>query len=84
MCKTKPDIEYPCSWHFKVIGGQGAELEKVIQRVVGERDSLLTYSRASSGGKFQSMNLEIVVQSEDDRNSIYRDLVSQAAVRMVL
>ncbi len=83
-CKTKPDIEYPCSWQFKVIGSQRDELEKIIAEVVGNRECLVALSRSSSGGKFVSINLEMVVEHEEDRNTIYTRLSSNVSVKMVL
>lgn len=83
-CKTKPDIDYPCTWPFKVIGASRNELEKAIDEVVGKRESLVSFSRSSSGGKFVSLNLELVVENEEDRNSIYVGLCKHQAVKMVI
>ncbi|MFC1513337.1 DUF493 domain-containing protein [Thermodesulfobacteriota bacterium] len=51
---------------------------------MGEQQYLLTHSRSSSGGKYQSMQLETVVENEDRRNGIFNALKNHAAVRMVL
>ncbi|MBU1232371.1 MAG: DUF493 domain-containing protein, partial [Proteobacteria bacterium] len=34
-CKEKPDISYPCSWLYKVIGTDEDALRQVIQTVCG-------------------------------------------------
>ena len=83
-CKTKPDIDYPCTWPFKVIGSSKSELEKAIGEVVGKREALVSFSRSSSGGKFVSLNLELIVENEEDRNSIYVQLNKHRAVKMVI
>ena len=83
-CKTKPDIDYPCSWSFKVIGNSRKELENAICETVGDRENLVSFSRSSSGGKFHSLNLELVVETEEDRNSIFTALSKHVSVKMVL
>lgn len=80
----KVEIEYPCSWSYKVIGLDAEALQNAVAMVLGKQKYLLTHSRSSSGGKYQSMHLETVVESEDRRNAIFNALQSHAAVRMVL
>ena len=80
----KADIEYPCAWNYKVIGLDAETLQSAVAMVLGEQQYLLTHSRSSSGGKYQSMHLETVVENEDRRNAIFNALKSHAAVRMVL
>ena len=80
----KADIEYPCSWNYKVIGIDAPSLRNAVAIVLGEQQYLLTPSRSSSGGKYHSLNLETVVASEASRNALYIALKNQAAVKMVL
>lgn len=80
----KPRIEYPCPWHFKVIGLGRAEVAAAIAEVVGEAEHLVACANASSGGKYHSFNLELVVESESHRDRLYRELSACAVVRVVL
>ena len=80
----KAAIEYPCSWSFKVIGLDAEALRKAVAVVLGDQQYLLTHSRSSSSGKYQSLHLETVVDSEERRNGIFNALQNHAAVRMVL
>ena len=80
----KAEIEYPCAWNYKVIGLDAEALQHAVAVVLGEQQYLLTHSRSSSGGKYQSMQLETVVENEDRRNGIFNALKNHAAVRMVL
>ena len=82
--KDKVEVEYPCSWSYKVIGIDEEDLKNAVAVVLGEQKYLLTHSRSSSGGKYKSMCLETVVESETRRNAIFNALQSHAAVRMVL
>lgn len=83
-CQTRPEIDYPCPWLFKVIGYGYLEVEKAVKEVVGEVPFKITPSNASSGGKYHSVNLEMEVVSEEHRLSIYRNLGACAAVKVVI
>lgn len=83
-CQTRPDIDYPCPWLFKVIGYGVREIEEAIKEVVGEVPCKITSSHASSSGKYHSVNLEMEVANEEHRLGIYRDLGVCAAIKVVL
>lgn len=83
-CQAKPDIDYPCPWLFKVIGFNKQEIDLAIVEVVGEIPFTVTDSKASSGGKYHSVNLEMEVVSEEYRNSIYQNLADHSAIKVVL
>lgn len=83
-CQTKPNIDYPCQWLFKVIGSDYQAIETAIQEVVGEAPVKITVSNASSSGKYQSVNLEMEVTSEAHRLALYQNLGNCAAIKVVL
>ncbi len=83
-CQNKAEIDYPCGWEFKVIGGSSSRLTEAVAGVMAQRDYLLTPSRSSSSGKYLSFTLETVVADEGDRNAIYAALKAHPDIRMVL
>lgn len=83
-CTVKPKIDYPCPWLFKVIGGDREAVAAAIAEVVGEAEHLLACANSSSGGKYHSFDLELVVESEAHRDRLYRELSACAVVRVVL
>lgn len=83
-CQTKPDIDYPCQWLFKIIGSDCQAIEIAIQKVVGEAQIKITASNVSSSGKYQSVNLEMEVTSEAHRLALYKNLGNCAAIKVVL
>lgn len=83
-CPDRPRIDYPCLWLFKVIGVEREAVAAAISGVVGGAEHLVTYANASSGGKYHSFNLELVVESEAHRDRLYRELSACAVVRVVL
>jgi len=77
-------LEYPCNWAYKLIASEKAALQKAIHDVIQEREHKLVHSNNSKGGKYVSMNLELLVHNEDDRNFIYEALKAHSNIKMVL
>ena len=80
----KLELTYPCSWCYKLIAGEKEALEQAIRDVIDEREHKLTHSKNSKSGKYISMNLDMLVHNEDDRNFIYEALKQHKNIKMVL
>ncbi len=80
----KLELEYPTNWSYKLIASEKKALEKAIHDVIDEREHKLTHSKNSKGGKYISMNLDMLVHNEDDRNFIYEALKKHQNIKMVL
>ena len=80
----KLELIYPCSWSYKLIAGEKEALQKAISDVIDEREHKLTHSKNSKGGKYISMNLDLLVHNEDDRNFIYEALKAHQNIKMIL
>ena len=83
-CKTKPDIDYPCQWLYKVIGKDPALVEKAIRSSCSPVPVKITPSHSSSKGSYWSLNAEVTVENEEMRLSIYRSLTNHPDVKLVL
>lgn len=77
-------LEYPCSWCYKVVGKERDKLENAIREVVLERPHSIAHSNTSRTGKYISLNLELLVHNEEDRQFIYEALKAHQHVKMVL
>lgn len=82
--QPKLELEYPCSWTYKLVAGEKEALQKAIHDVILEREHTLTHSNTSKTGKYVSMNLDLVIQNEDERNFIYEALKAHQNIKMVL
>ncbi|MDY0120816.1 MAG: DUF493 domain-containing protein [Sulfurimonas sp.] len=82
--KEKLELEYPCSWCYKLIGYEKEAIERAIHEVILEREHNLTHSNSSKTGKYVSMNLDLVILNEDERNFIYEALKAHQNIKMVL
>ena len=82
--EEKLELEYPCSWSYKVITEHKDHTKEAVLDIILDRVHKLTPSNCSKSGKYVSMNLELLVQNEDDRNFIYEALKAHQKVKMVL
>jgi putative lipoic acid-binding regulatory protein len=80
----KLELEYPCNWCYKVIANEKESLQNAVRDVVAEREHTLTDSNKSKSGKYVSMNLDMLVHNEDDRQFIYDALKKHNDIKMVL
>jgi len=83
-CKTKPNIEYPCEWGYKIIGIDKIKLEACISDVMRERDYTTRAGNSSSKGKFHSLNAKCIVSSQEERDGIFRAFQKHPDVKMVI
>ena len=81
---NKPNIEYPCDWHYKVIGTDADEMIRVIELAVDGMDYKISSSNVSSKGNYFSLNLKVFVTSEVIRDIIFAKLKDNEFVKMVL
>jgi putative lipoic acid-binding regulatory protein len=80
----KLELDYPCKWAYKLIATEKLALQRAIKDVIDEREHTLTHSNNSKSGKYISMNLDMLVHNEDDRNFIYEALKKHQDIKMVL
>lgn len=83
-CKSKLQVEYPCTWLYKIIGMDIDEINRAIAEVVGAAECCVSYSNTSKTGKYHSVNLEITVRDEAHRTLIYTELKNHSLIKMVL
>ena len=80
----KLELTYPTSWSYKLIGHEKEAIQKAIHDVIEKREHKLNHSNNSKTGKYVSMNLDLLVHNEDDRNFIYEALKKHSLIKMVL
>lgn len=80
----KLNLDYPCKWTYKVIGPHPEKLREAILEVLQKRASTIIPSHTSRTGKYHSLTVDLQVNSEEDRNRIYRGLKDHPEVKMVL
>jgi hypothetical protein len=80
----RPEIEYPCTWVYKVIGEDCSLIKEVIMSACSPLEVKISYSHSSSKGKYHSLNAEIEVPDEAARLNIYEILKCSPAIKIIL
>jgi hypothetical protein len=84
LSSRRPEIEYPCVWNYQVIGTSEARLRDAIAGAVPDREHSITLTNTSRTGKYTSLLLEIEVDSEAQRLTIFYRIAEHDDVRMVI
>ena len=80
----RPDIEYPTNWGFKIIGKDKEKLLACIKEVMGEKEHLCSLGNQSRTGKFTTYNASCSVDTEEERNRIFKYFSDHADIDMVI
>lgn len=80
----KLELDYPCTWVYKVIGEDCSLLKDLIVSACSPLEVKITHSNTSSKGKYHSLNAELVVPDETKRLRIYELLKKSPAVKIIL
>ncbi len=83
-CECKLELDYPCSWEYKLIGYSQDEIVQAVKEVLLQREYSVEVSKSSKKGKFLSLNLKTIVHNEDDRVTLYELLGKHSLIKMVL
>ena len=84
MSQESPEITYPCEWGYRVIGTTEEPMRNSIASILGDKNYSISRSNVSKGGKYLSLSLTLVVDSEVERIEIYESLKANGEIKMVL
>lgn len=80
----KPQIDYPCTWSYRVIGMDEARMRAAVLEIVGAAEHTLTLERESSAGKYRALQLDLLVRDEAHRLLTFERLAKHPEIRFVL
>lgn len=80
----KPDIHYPCCWQFRLIGEERGAIIQAVQAVIDLSACTLSDGNISSGGRYLSVNVEMMINDEAERLRLYQQFAAHPAIRVVL
>ncbi|MBS4035280.1 MAG: DUF493 domain-containing protein [Ignavibacterium sp.] len=80
----KPEIDYPCDWHYKIIGTNIDEMIVAIEEIATGFEYEITPSNVSTNEKYFSLNLKVFVPSEIIRDLIFQKLEKHLAIKFVI
>ncbi len=79
-----PEIDYPCTWSYKLVGADEQAIRIAIAEIVADREHDVSLSRASRTGKYVSLKVQVVVGDHDERRGLANGFHEHPAVRFVL
>lgn len=82
--KHKLELNYPCSWKYKIVLLESVKVKYISKDVFGDRDHSVKESNVSKKGKFKSYTIELIVHNDDDREELHRLLGDHKDIKMVL
>jgi uncharacterized protein len=82
--KNKLDIEYPCTWGYKVIGSDVDDILGAIKDSSLGLDYSVKPSNVSKNGKYYSFNIEMEVPNEVVRDLVFENLQNHEHIKFVL
>ena len=80
----RPVISYPCPWTYRIVCTDEPALRALVAGLVGDAEHRLTSLGASSGGRYQRVELVLTVRDEAHRNEVFVALSRSAVVQYVL
>lgn len=80
----RPLLQYPCVWTYQVIGTDAEIIREAVGHIVGEVDYSLIYSNTSRNGRYCSLRLKLVVETETERDRIFVALRDHPEIRTVM
>lgn len=82
--QARPEISYPTRWSYRIVGTSEDAIRTHVQGFLGDVEHELVLRRRSSGKRYVSLNLSLVVRDEAQRLAIYDQIVSHEAIRFVV
>lgn len=70
----KPEIVYPCTWAYAIIGSNEETVHAGVLSVMAGRKYTLKFSHRSKTGKYLSFHMETRVDNELVRNALFTEL----------
>ena len=78
------EIDYPARWEYRLIGADEKRLRAVVDEVVGSVEHRIAGARPSSGGKWISLAVEVLVVDEAQRVAFFEAMAAHEDVRFLL
>lgn len=80
----KLHLKYPCAWLYKIIGTDADALRTAVAEIIQDRSCKIDVSRQSETAKYISLNVEVIVESESHRTTLYEAFKAHKAIKIVL
>ncbi len=80
----RPEISYPCTWEYRVIGTDRQRLRQIILSACEPAVPAIRDGNRSSHGRYCSVNASVEVTSEDMRLAIFARISNNPEIKLVI
>jgi len=77
-------LNYPCKWEYKTVLESEYNVKEIVKSVLNNREHSIKKSNNSKTGKYQSHTVSTLVNSDDDRKTIFEELKNHQHIKFVL
>jgi uncharacterized protein len=81
-------FEFPCEFPLKIMGKSEEDFKEIVLAIIRRHDPDLKEDtltqRASRGGKYTSLTINVTAQSRTQLDALYQELSQHEKVKMVL
>lgn len=80
----RPAIAYPSAWPYRIVCSDESAVRAAIVVIVGAAEHSLSKIGDSASGRYQRLELVVIVRDESHRNEIFVALTRTPSVHFVL
>ncbi|NPA50064.1 MAG: DUF493 domain-containing protein [Epsilonproteobacteria bacterium] len=73
MENKEKKLTYPRDWEFTIIGRDKDKIEDAIKEVLKDKEHTFSFSKVSKNGKFSSYRAKCEVETEEERDNLYKN-----------
>jgi uncharacterized protein len=84
MEQDRPAITYPCEWIYKIIGTDEVSMRLAVDSIIQPETFEIHGSHTSRTGKYISLEVRLVVFTEEERHRYFQGLGRHKDIRIVL
>jgi len=84
LSKHKLKLEYPCKWCYKIVVKSNSNGKNIAKEIFKEKEHKIQSSKTSSNGKFKSYSIETIVDNENERTYLHKQLSEHKNIHMVI
>ena len=81
-------LEFPCSFPLKAFGKNSDNFEAFVVAIarphISQSESIMVSSRPSHGGKYLAVTITFTAESQEQLDTLYRELHASGRVLMLL
>ena len=77
-------LDYPCQWGYKAVLESHHNIKEIVKSVLNNKEYSIKKSNSSKTGKYQSHTILVLVQSDEDRKAIFKELKNHKSIKFVL